>query len=268
MEAASPLGALRFRSVGPEIQGGRIVDIEDVPQKPDALLVAFASGGLWRTDNRGGSWTPLFDRESAMTIGDIAVADGDARTIYVGTGENNSSRSSYAGTGVFKTTDGGKTWANVGLHDSHHVGRVVVDRANPEVVHVAVAGHLYTENAERGVYRSPDGGRTWERVLYVDDRTGAIDVIQHPARPEVLYAATWERARTAANFLESGPGSGIWRSTDNGRTWSRLAGGLPSGATVGRIGLDVSPARPECAGYGGSPRRRSRASTTPPCGGS
>jgi photosystem II stability/assembly factor-like uncharacterized protein len=245
MEAASPLGALRLRSVGPEIQGGRIVDIEGVPARPDALLVAFASGGLWRTENRGGSWTPLFDRESSMTIGDIAIADADARTIYVGTGENNSSRSSYAGTGVFKTTDGGKTWANVGLHDSHHVGRIVVDRANPEVLHVAAAGHLYTENAERGVYRSGDGGRTWERVLHVDDRTGAIDVVQHPARPEVLYAATWERARTAANFLESGPGSGIWRSTDNGRTWSRLAGGLPAGATVGRIGLDVSPARPD-----------------------
>jgi photosystem II stability/assembly factor-like uncharacterized protein len=245
MEAASPLARLRFRGVGPEVQGGRIVDIEGVPGRPDALLVAFASGGLWRTDNRGGSWTPLFDRESAMTIGDFAVADADARVMYVGTGENNSSRSSYAGTGIFKTTDGGKTWANVGLHDSHHIGRVIVDRANPDVVLVAAAGHLYTENAERGVYRSPDGGRTWERVLFVNDRTGAIDLVQHPARPEVLYAATWERARTAANFLESGPGSGVWRSADGGRTWSRLAGGLPAGATVGRIGLDVSPARPD-----------------------
>ena len=245
MEAASPLAALRFRNVGPEVQGGRIVDIEGVPGRPDALLVAFASGGLWRTDNRGGSWTPLFDRESAMTIGDIAVADADARVIYVGTGENNSSRTSYAGTGVFKTEDGGKTWANVGLHDSHHVGRVVVDRANTGTVLVAAAGHLYTENAERGVFRSADGGRTWEKVLFVNDRTGAIDLVQHPARPEVFYAATWERARTAANFLESGPGSAVWRSTDGGRTWSRLAGGLPSGATVGRIGLDVSPSKPD-----------------------
>jgi photosystem II stability/assembly factor-like uncharacterized protein len=245
LEAASPLGGLRFRSVGPEIQGGRIVDIEGIAAKPDALLVAFASGGLWRTDNRGGSWQPLFDRESAMTIGDIAVADDDARTIYVGTGENNSSRSSYAGTGVFKTTDGGRTWAHLGLADSHHVGRILVDRANPEILHVAVTGHLYTESAERGVYRSADGGRTWARVLFVNDRTGAIDIAQHPAKPEILYAATWERARTAANFLESGPGSGIWRSADNGRTWSRITAGLPSGANVGRIGLDVSPARPD-----------------------
>ena len=245
METASPLLGLRFRNVGPEVQGGRIVDIEGIARHPDALLVAFASGGLWRTDNRGGSWTPLFDRESSITIGDVAVADPEAQVLYVGTGENNSSRSSYAGTGVFKTTDGGKTWANVGLHDSHHIGRIIVDRANPEVVFVAALGHLYTENAERGVYKSSDGGRTWERVLFVDERTGAVDVVQHPSRPEVLYAATWERARTAANFLESGPGSGIWRSTDSGRTWSRLAGGLPSGATVGRIGLDVSPARPD-----------------------
>jgi photosystem II stability/assembly factor-like uncharacterized protein len=245
MEAASPVAGLRFRSVGPEIQGGRIVDIEGVTRRPDALLVAFASGGLWRTDNRGGSWTPLFDRESSMTIGDIAVADPEAQVVYVGTGENNSSRTSYSGTGVFKTTDGGRTWANVGLHDSHHIGRIIMDRANPEVVYAAALGHLYTENAERGVYKSSDGGRTWERVLFVDERTGAIDVVQHPTRPEVLYAAMWERARTAANFLESGPGSGIWRSNDAGKTWTRLAGGLPSGATVGRIGLDVSPARPE-----------------------
>lgn len=245
MEKSSPLSGLRFRNVGPEIQGGRIVDIEGIPARPDSLLVAFASGGLWRTDNRGGSWTPLFDGESSMTIGDIAAAGPDARVIYVGTGENNSSRTSYAGTGVFKTTDGGKTWENVGLQDSHHIGRVVVDRANPETVYVAALGHLYTENAERGVYKSVDGGRTWERVLFVDERTGAIDVAQHPTRPEVLYAATWEKARTAANFLESGPGSGIWRSTDAGRTWARLGGGLPTGATVGRIGIDVSPARPE-----------------------
>ena len=245
MEQASPLAGLRFRNVGPEVQGGRIVDIEGIPSRPDALLVAFASGGLWRTDNRGGSWTPLFDRESSITIGDVAVADAEGQVLYVGTGENNSSRTSYAGTGVFKTTDGGRTWIDLGLHDSHHIGRVIVDRAHPEVVYVAALGHLYTENPERGLYRSPDGGRTWDRVLFVDERTGAIDVVQHPTKPDVLYAATWERARTAANFLESGPGSGIWRSTDSGRTWSRLAGGLPAGATVGRIGLDVTAARPD-----------------------
>lgn len=245
MERASPLGAIRFRSVGPEVQGGRLVDIEAPPDHPESLIVAFASGGLWRTDNRGGSWTPLFDSESSLTIGDFAVADGGGRTIYVGTGENNSSRTSYSGTGMFKTTDGGKTWRNVGLTDSHHIGRVLVDPRDPRTVYVAAVGHLYTENSERGVYKTTDGGETWERVLFVDDRTGAIDLIQDPSRPDVLYATMWERARTAANFLESGPGSGIWKSLDSGRTWTRLSGGLPSGATVGRIGLAVATSRPE-----------------------
>ena len=244
MERDSPLGALRFRNVGPEVQGGRVVDIEAPASRPETLLVAFASGGLWRTDNRGTSWTPLFDQESSITIGDVAIADADGQALYVGTGENNSSRTSYAGTGVFKTTDGGGTWRNIGLTDSHHIGRVVVDPRDPRTVFVAATGHLYTENAERGIYKTTDGGETWARVLFVDERTGAIDLVQDPSAPDVLYAATWERARTAANFLESGPGSGIWKSTDAGGTWARLGGGLPTGATVGRIGLALAASRP------------------------
>jgi photosystem II stability/assembly factor-like uncharacterized protein len=245
MEKASPLHGLRFRNVGPEVQGGRIVDIEGPAAHPDALVVAYASGGLWRTDNRGGSWTPLFDDQSSMTIGDVALGDAEGKVIYVGSGEVNSQRTSYAGTGVFRSTDGGRTWKNVGLTDSHHIGRVLVDRRDPRVVFVAAMGHLYTENAERGVFRSADGGDTWTKVLYVDERTGAIDLVQDPARPDVLYASTWERARTAGNFLESGPGSGLWKSTDGGQTWSRLGGGLPSGATVGRIGVALAASRPQ-----------------------
>jgi photosystem II stability/assembly factor-like uncharacterized protein len=245
MEKESLLDGLRFRPVGPEVQGGRIVDIEAPLAHPDSFVVAFASGGLWRTDNRGGSWTPLFDRESSITIGDVALADPDGQTIYVGTGESNSSRTSYAGTGVFKTTDGGRTWRHLGLSDSHHIGRVLVDAADPRTVYVAAAGHLYTDNAERGVYKTTDGGETWTRVLFVDDRTGAIDLVQDPSHPEVLYASTWERARTARNFLESGPGSGIWKTSDAGAHWTRLAGGLPAGATVGRIGLALPASRPQ-----------------------
>jgi len=244
MEKDSPLAGLRFRAVGPEIQGGRIVDIEAPSAHPDAFIVAFASGGLWRTDNRGGSWTPLFDGESCITIGDVALGDADGQTIYVGTGENNSSRTSYAGTGVFKTTDGGRTWRNVGLNDSHHIGRVLVDARDAKTVYVAATGHLYTNNSERGVYKTTDGGETWNRVLYVDDYTGAIDLAQDPAHPEVLYAAMWERARTARNFLESGTGSGLWKTTDAGAHWTRLGGGLPTGATVGRIGLALPASRP------------------------
>jgi photosystem II stability/assembly factor-like uncharacterized protein len=245
MERTSIFKGLPFRNVGPEVQGGRIVDIEGVASQPDALLVAFASGGLWRTDNRGGSWTPLFDQESAITIGDVAVADPDARILYVGTGENNSSRTSYAGTGLFKSTDGGQTWAHAGLSDSHHIGRVLVDPRDANVVYVAALGHLYTENAERGVFKTTDGGKTWTRTLFVDERSGAIDLVQDPKRPDILYAATWEKARAPWNFLESGPGSGIWKSTDAGATWKRLAGGLPSGATVGRIGLALAASAPD-----------------------
>ena len=245
MEQASPLQALRFRSVGPEVQGGRIVDVASPLAHPDSLVVAFATGGLWRTDNRGGSWTSLFDGDVSITIGDFALADPDGRVIYLGTGESNSSRTSYAGTGVLKSTDGGRSWRNVGLTDSHHLGRVLVDPRDPEVVYVAAAGHLYTENAERGIYKSQDGGRSWTRVLFVDERTGAIDLVQDPARPDVLYAATWEKARAPWNFLESGPGSGLWKSADAGATWTRLGGGFPAGATVGRIGLALAPSRPD-----------------------
>src|SRR6185436_18129351 len=245
MEEASPLRALRFRSVGPEVQGGRIVDVESPRAQPDALVAAFATGGLWRSDNRGGSWTALFEGDSSITIGDFALGDPEGRVIYLGTGEGNSSRTSYAGTGVFKTTDGGQTWRNVGLNDSHHIGRVLVDPRDPETVYVAAVGHLYTESSERGLYKSRDGGQTWKRVLFVDERTGVIDLLQDPARPDVLYAATWERARAPWNFLESGPGSGAWKSVDAGDTWRRLAGGFPAGATVGRIGLALAASRPD-----------------------
>ncbi|MDQ2978442.1 MAG: glycosyl hydrolase [Acidobacteriota bacterium] len=245
MAKASPFSAIRFRSVGPEIQGGRVVEVAAPANQPDALVVAFASGGLWRTNNRGGAWTPLFDGGPTQTIGAFALADPDGNTIYLGTGESNSSRTSYAGTGMYKTADGGKTWQSLGLSDSHHIARILVDPRNGQTVLVAAMGHLYTENAERGVYRTADGGHTWSRTLFVDDRTGAIDLVSDPRNPDVVYSATWERARTAGNFLESGPGSGVWKSSDGGKTWRRLSGGLPAGATVGRIGLALAASRPD-----------------------
>ncbi len=245
MEKASLLSAIHFRNVGPEVQGGRVVEIAAPAGHPDSLIVAFASGGLWRTDDRGGRWTPLFDDEPTLTIGSFALGDPDGRTIYVGTGESNSSRTSYAGAGMFKTTDGGKSWQSIGLTDTHHIGKVLVDPRDPQTVYVAAVGHLYTENPERGVFVTRDGGKTWVKTLYVDERTGAIDLAQDPKDPDALYAATWERARTAANFLESGPGSGVWKSVDAGKTWKRLSAGLPSGATVGRIGLAIAASRPQ-----------------------
>ena len=245
METASPLSALRFRSVGPELQGGRIVAIEAPAAKPDTIFVAFASGGLFRSDNRGGSWTPLFDRESTLTIGALALGDADGNVLWIGTGEANSSRTSYAGTGVFKSTDGGKSWTNTGLRDSHHVGKIVVDAKNPDTAWVAAMGPLYTSGGDRGVFRTTDGGKRWTRTLHVDEKTGAIDLVRDPTRPDILYAATWERDRKPWNFLESGPGSGVWKSSDGGVTWKRLAGGFPQGEAVGRIGLALSAAKPD-----------------------
>lgn len=244
MERATPFASLKFRNVGPEVQGGRIVDLDGPHSRPETLFVAFASGGLWRTENKGGSWTPLFDRESSMTLGAFAVGDAEGNVLWAGTGEANSSRTSYAGTGVFKSTDGGKTWTNSGLHDSHHIGKILVDARTPDTVFVAALGPLYTDGGERGLYRTTDGGKSWAKVLGGPGRTGAIDVVRDPKEPGLLYAALWERDRKPWNFLESGPGSGIYRSRDGGATWTRLVSGLPQGDVVGRIGLAVTPARP------------------------
>lgn len=242
LEKSSRFKAVSFRSVGPEIQSCRIVDIDVPADSPFTIVVAYASGGLWRTTTNGTSWEPLFDKQSAMTIGDIAVVD--SKTIWVGTGENNSSRTSYSGTGIFKTHDGGATWKNMGLTDTHHIGRILVDPRNPDVVYVAAIGHLYTDNEERGVFKTTDGGTTWANVLGIDDRTGVIDLAQDPRNPDTLYAAAWERDRKAWNFLESGPGSGIYKTMDGGTSWKKLDG-FPSDQYAGRIGLSIYPANPD-----------------------
>ncbi|MEW5883006.1 MAG: glycosyl hydrolase [Armatimonadota bacterium] len=244
MERESPLSQVLFRNVGPTIQGGRIVDIAVPDGEPAGLLIAFATGGLWRTTNMGTTWEPLFDRESANGIGDIDVSGPNGRLIWVGTGEANSSRTSYAGTGVFKSEDGGGTWQHMGLEETHHIGRVLIHPRNPNTVFVAAIGHLYSWNDERGVYRTKDGGRTWEHVLKVNERTGAIDIAMHPSNPDVLFACMWERDRRAWNFLESGPGSGLYRSDDGGDTWTKVTAGLPDGQYMGRIGVGICRTRP------------------------
>ena len=236
---------LQWREIGPYFCGGRIVDIEAYLDRPHTFLVATASGGLWKTVNNATTWTPLFDFESSITIGDIAVSQSDPELIWVGTGENNSSRSSYAGTGVFKSTDGGSSWANMGLNDSQHIGRILVDPQNDAVVYVAAIGRLYTENEERGVFRTTDGGLTWEKILYISPRTGVIDLVMHPENNRVLYAAAWERDRKAWHFTAGGPQSAIYKTVDGGRNWSILEGGFPRNEHVGRIGLAVSPLQPE-----------------------
>ena len=244
MQGESLFKDLRFRCVGPVVMSGRVVDVEPNPKNPYSFFVAYATGGVWKTTNNGLRYTPLFEGQNAVTIGDIAVDQRNPDIIWIGTGENNSQRSSYAGTGIYKTTDGGKTWQFLGLGETHHIGRILIDPRNSDVVYVAAMGHLYTTNPERGVYRTTDGGKTWQKILYVNERTGFIDLAMDPKNPDVIYAAAWERERKAWNFVEGGEGSGIYKSTDGGDHWTRLSGGFPQGKYVGRIGLAVYPQNP------------------------
>jgi photosystem II stability/assembly factor-like uncharacterized protein len=221
---------------------GRVVDVDVCPDDPTHFYVAYASGGLWVTYNNGQSFEPLFDHEAVMTIGDIAVDWKHGETIWIGTGENNSSRSSYAGLGIYKSTDKGKTWQHKGLEDSHHIGRVILDANDSNTLYVAVIGHLFTPNDERGVFKSTDGGNTWKKTLFVDNNTGAIDLVMDPSNPRVLYAAMWHRERKPWNLKESGASSGIYKSIDAGETWTLITtkeSGFPTGEGVGRIGLSI-----------------------------
>ena len=232
--------APQLENIGPSIMSGRVVDLEVNPEDPTEFYVAYASGGLWHTTDNGTTFTPIFDNSPTQNIGDIAMHWG-SRTLYVGTGENNSSRSSYAGIGMFKTTSNGESWEHVGLEDSHHIGRIVINPNDPNHVLVGVIGHLYTPNKERGVFVSFDGGKAWENPLFINENTGIIDL----AATEdfsTIYAASWQRDRKAWNFEGSGEGSGIYKSEDQGRSWTLLTtegSGFPTGSGVGRIGLSV-----------------------------
>ncbi len=230
--------ALEPENIGPSIFSCRVSDVEVNPADPTEMYVAYASGGLWHTRNNGTTFQPIFDKEAAMTIGDIAV-DWKTRAIWIGTGESNSSRSSYAGDGMYFSGDGGKTWQRRGLPESHHIGRVVLHPTDPNTLWVAALGHLYSPNPERGVYKTVNGGKTWEQTLFVNDTTGAVDLCIDPADPNIVYAATWERTRRAWHFEGAGAGSAIWKSTDGGQRWTRLSGGFPTGPKTGRIGLGI-----------------------------
>ncbi len=244
LEARSLVANVALKSIGPTVMSGRVVDVDVNTDDPTHFYVAYASGGLWKTTNNGLSFTPVFDDQPSMTLGDIAVDWTRGEVIWAGTGENNSSRSSYAGTGLYRSDDGGQTWQPLGLDETHHTGRILLHPNDPNTAWVAALGHLYSPNPERGVYKTTDGGQSWRRTLFVDDDTGAIDLVADPTQPDVLYAAMWHRARRAWNFVESGEGSGIYKSTDGGETWRLISGegsGFPAGRGVGRIGLAVYP---------------------------
>lgn len=247
LENKSMLKELKFRNIGPSIMGGRVVDLDVNPEDPTEFYVAYASGGLWHTLNNGQSFTPVFDSEDILTIGDIAV-NWKTRTIWVGTGEVNSSRSSYAGIGLYKSSNNGKSWEFIGLPESHHIGKIQLHPTDNNTAWVAALGHLYSPNKERGVYKTSDGGKTWKQTLYVGDNTGAIDIDINPSNADELYAAMWYRTRSAWNFEESGKTSGLYKSTDGGNTWQLLnkeGAGLPTGDGVGRMGVVVFPKNPQ-----------------------
>ena len=229
---------LEWRNIGPANMGGRINDFAVVEADPNIVFAATASAGVWRTTNNGVTWEPVFDEQPVSSIGDIAVAPSDPSIVWVGSGESNNRQSSSWGNGVYKSTDGGDSWTNVGLEDTLHIGRIVIHPTNPEVVYVAATGHLWGPNDDRGLYKTTDGGQTWTNTLFIDRDTGMTDVAMDPVSPGTLYAASYQRRRTAFGFSGGGPGSGIYKTTNGGESWRRLTDGLPDGIT-GRVGLDI-----------------------------
>ncbi len=241
MAPLSPYKNLKFENIGPTIMSGRVVDVDVNPSNPTEMLVAYASGGLWHTVNNGTSFTPIMDNAATINLGDIAV-DWDSRTIWAGTGENNSSRSSYAGIGVLKSTDWGKTWSEPMLVDSHHIGRILINPNNKDHVVVAVTGPLYSLSDSRGIYTTMDGGANWDKTLFATNMAGFIDLATVPGDFNTMYTASWEKDRKAWNFDGDGDASAIYKSTDAGQSWEKITtpgSGFPTGTGVGRIGLAV-----------------------------
>jgi photosystem II stability/assembly factor-like uncharacterized protein len=241
MPAPSPFAGLTWRSIGPVNTSGRIDDfaVARVPGQSDAIYVGTATGGVFKSVNGGVSWSPVFDHvDGMMSIGDLAVAPSNPNVVWAGTGEANNRQSSSWGDGVYKSVDAGQTWANMGLRETRHIARIVVDPANADVVYVAAVGHLWGPNPERGVFKTTDGGSSWKKVLFIDENTGANDIVMDPQNPKILVASMYQRQRKEWGFDGGGPGSGIYRSTDAGATWHPVTKGLPAG-DKGRIGLDI-----------------------------
>ena len=241
------LKSFHYREIGPTRQGGRVVALGVAKQAPHTFYVGAGPGGVWKTINNGHSFFPVFDHENISSIGDIAVTPSDPNIVWIGTGEANLRNSTYYGNGMYKSTDGGKTWKYMGLKESHHIGRVVIHPKTSDIIYVAAQGHLYSENPERGVYKTSDRGKTWTKSLEViiDDRyIGATDLVMDPVDPNILYASSYDRRRWAWSFRIAGPGSGIYKTTNGGKSWKKLTNGLPGGM-LGKIGLAIYPRNPK-----------------------
>ena len=234
---------LSLRGIGPALMGGRIADITVSPSHPSTWYVAAGSGNLWKTTNSGITWQPVFDNQASYSIGTVSIDPNKPETVWVGTGENVSGRHVGWGDGIYKSTNGGKTWQQMGLAKSEHIGKILIDPNNSSVVLVAAEGPLWSSGGDRGVYKTEDGGTTWEQVLKIDENTGVTDLEFHPTDPNIVYAAAYQRRRKTWSLLAGGPKSGIYKSTDKGATWRQVTMGLPKG-DKGKIGLAVTPANP------------------------
>lgn len=235
------ISGMKFRNIGPALTSGRISDFAVNPKNFNEYYVAVASGGVWKTTNHGVSYTPIFDGEGSYSIGCITMDPNQSTTLWVGTGENNNQRSVGYGDGVYKSTDGGKSWKNIGLNDSEHISKIIVDPRNSDVVYVAAYGPLWSSGGDRGVYKTVDGGETWKQIHFISENSGTSDLVMDPSNPDILYEAVHQRRRHVFTYIGGGVESAIYKTTDGGKTWVESKSGLPSGK-MGRIGLAVSPA--------------------------
>src|SRR5689334_5697278 len=245
--SANPLlSSFRFRSIGPASMGGRLDDIEVSLSDPNVIYIGYAVGGVFKSEDNGVSFKPVFQTYTTASIGDIAIHPSNPDIVYVGTGEPNNRQTASFGDGIYKSTDGGKTFTYIGLKESQTIARIVIDPKNPEVVYVASPGHLFGPNEERGVFKTTDGGKTWNKIKYIDENTGFTDIAIDPSNSNVLYAASYQRRRTSCCFNGGGPGSAVWKTTDAGRTWNKVVGpGLSATGSYGRIALAISKSNPQ-----------------------
>src|SRR6476469_1935247 len=248
--AQSPAGltdaavkGLTLRSIGPDITTGRIADVDIDPKNPNVWYVASASGGLFKTENRGNTFAAIFDEEGSYSLGAVKVDPNDSNVVWLGTGENNNQRSVAFGDGIYKSTDAGKTWKRVGLENSEHIQNILIDPRNSSVVYVTAIGPLWRGGGDRGLFKTTDGGATWQHVLPGTENSGATDIVMDPKKPDTLYVAMLQRRRQVGQLIGGGPDSGIFKSTDGGAKWTKLTKGLPT-VEMGRVGLGINPKNP------------------------
>ena len=242
--SAATFSGLEFRSIGPAFKAGRIADIAIHPENDNVWYVAVGSGGVWKTQNAGVTWTPVFDKQSSYSTGCITLDPSDPNIVWLGTGENVGGRHVGYGDGVYRSPDGGQSWENLGLKDSEHISKIIVHPDHSEVVWVAAQGPLWSKGGDRGLYKTTDGGKNWKKTLGDDEWVGVTDIVIDPRDPNRLYAATWQRHRNVAAYLGGGPGTALYRSDDGGETWEKLTRGLPQ-SNMGKIGLAISPQNPD-----------------------